>query len=135
MTKSPRQAEPALPPSGVYRLTIRLARPAVIRVGRLGVFRFPAGQYVYCGSAQRNLPARVARHRRKRKPKRWHIDYLTTHPAATVIAVEAVSAGKIGECELAQAARAAGGAVIAAGFGASDCASRPPCTAHLVYWE
>ena len=120
-----------LPEAGVYRLTIRLPRTVPVRVGRLGLCAFPAGRYVYCGSAQRNLPARVARHRRKRKPKRWHIDYLTAHPAARVISVEARPSGKQGECELATEAKAAGGIVLVRGFGASDC--RNGCGAHLIY--
>jgi hypothetical protein len=57
-----------------YQLWIALRRPLDIEVGRLGVCRFPAGVYVYTGSAKRNLEARIARHCRKDKTLRWHID-------------------------------------------------------------
>ena len=50
--------------SGVYRLWIELASPVDVRAGRLGIFRLPAGTYVYVGSARRGLSARLARHRR-----------------------------------------------------------------------
>ena len=122
-----------LPPRGVYLLTIRLARPARIRVGRLGRFDFPAGLYVYAGSAQRNLPARVRRHLRKPpgKPRRWHIDYLLAHPAATVVRVQASQAPKTGECDLIRQAARAGGQCIAPAFGSSDCPG--PCPAHLLH--
>lgn len=121
-----------LPPAGVYRLTIRLSRPVRLRVGRLGTFRLPAGRYVYCGSAQMNLPARVARHLRRRKPLRWHIDYLLTRPAARVTAVEAFAGHRAGECALADEARAAGGVEVVRGFGASDC-RRGGCGTHLLW--
>jgi len=37
---------------GLYELRIRLRRPATITVGALGRVRFPAGWYVYTGSAR-----------------------------------------------------------------------------------
>ena len=90
-----------------------------IRVGRLGVFLFPAGRYVYVGSGRRNLSARIARHRRKRKLLHWHIDYFLRY--AVIVEVERSS---VSECAL--AARV-GGWVVASGFGASDCG----CRTHL----
>ncbi len=106
-----------------YRLRIRLARDAWIRVGALGRFRFPAGDYLYTGSARRNLEARIARHASRDKKPRWHIDYLLLHPAATLVAVERSS---LPECEW---HRTAPGAAIVPGFGASDC--RAGCGSHL----
>jgi Uri superfamily endonuclease len=44
-----------------YQLGIEVRRPVRIGVGRLGQFLFPAGRYVYTGSAKRNLEARIAR--------------------------------------------------------------------------
>lgn len=121
--------ESNLPPAGVYRLTIRLHRPIRLRVGRLGRFDLPAGVYVYCGSAQRNLPARVARHCRKRKPKRWHIDYLTCHRAAEVVKVETRPGARAGECEWTAETIRNGGEAVIPGFGSSDCRR---CAAHLL---
>jgi Uri superfamily endonuclease len=118
-----------LPACGSYRLTIRLSRPARVAAGRLGRLDLPAGVYVYCGSARRNLPARVARHLRRRKAARWHVDYLLAHPAAKVTAVGGW--GGRGECELVAEAIRGGGRAVAHGFGSSDC--RRGCPAHLIF--
>ena len=96
-----------------------------IQVGRLGRFDFPAGLYVYTGSAKKNMQARISRHQRRDKPKRWHIDYLLTLPQAEVIGVERF---KDAECALNQAVD---GPIPAKGFGASDC--KAGCGSHLKY--
>ena len=70
-----------------YQLWIALRRPLDIEVGRLGVCRFPAGVYVYTGSAKRNLEARIARHCRKDKTLRWHIDYLLAEDGVELVCV------------------------------------------------
>lgn len=106
-----------------YRLHIRLSADAAVRVGRLGRFTFPAGHYVYTGSARRNLEARVARHLRRGKRLRWHIDYLLACPAARVERVERLH---MPECD---ANRGVEGSLPAPGFGASDCAAG--CGSHL----
>ena len=118
-----------LPAGGTYRLTIRLARSLRLRAGALDRVTLPAGVYVYCGSARRNLPARVARHLRQPKRKHWHIDYLLAHPAARVVEVRAW-AGR-GECDLVAEAVGRGGRAVVPGFGSSDC--RRGCPAHLIY--
>ncbi|ABI56391.1 GIY-YIG nuclease family protein [Alkalilimnicola ehrlichii MLHE-1] len=108
-----------------YQLYIRLRRPCRIRAGRLPGHRLPAGWYVYTGSARRNLAARVERHLRRDKPRRWHIDWLLTRREARVVHVR-LSARP--EC-LENAA--VGGRVLIPGFGASDC--RAACGSHLRY--
>ncbi|MDZ4211617.1 MAG: hypothetical protein U1C59_07880 [Methylotenera sp.] len=50
-----------------YQLDILLAEPARLSIGKLGVFDFPAGRYVYTGSARCNIEARIARHLRHEK--------------------------------------------------------------------
>lgn len=102
-----------------------LERPTCLAIGRLGVFEFPAGRYVYTGSARRNLEARIARHRRTEKALRWHIDWLLAAPAARIVSVRRSHEP---ECAL---NRKAGGRVLAAGFGASDCSAG--CDSHLRY--
>lgn len=106
-----------------YQLHIHLAQPLRLAIGRLGEFDFPAGGYVYTGSARRNFEARVARHLRREKALRWHIDYLLTAPGVTVTEVARSDSG---ECALNQATA---GMVIVPGFGASDC--RAGCGSHL----
>lgn len=109
----------------VYQLDIVLAADARIAVGRLGEFLFPAGRYVYTGSARRNLDARVRRHLSRDKKLRWHIDYLLAAEQAEVVGVRLFEDG---ECAV---NRVTEGVVVAPGFGASDC--RSSCGSHLKY--
>jgi Uri superfamily endonuclease len=108
-----------------YQLRIDVKTPVRIRVGRLGQFLFPAGRYVYTGSAKRNLEARIARHLRKEKAFRWHIDWLLSAPGVTVATVKR---SRESECILNQKLV---GTVVVPGFGASDCRNR--CGSHLRY--
>lgn len=108
-----------------YQLTIEVARPVRCTVGRLGTYLFPAGRYVYTGSARRGLDARIARHVRRNKTLFWHVDYLL---ATDGVRVTRVVRSRRSECALNRACR---GEVVAAGFGASDC--RAGCAAHLKY--
>ncbi len=111
--------------SKTYQLHIQLCHSVTIKVGALGRFRFPAGDYIYTGSAKRNISARVRRHCRDTKKLHWHIDYLLHSPAASVVKVELSTEP---ECQLNQSTR---GDVPAPGFGASDCHSG--CGSHLKY--
>ena len=108
-----------------YQLTIDVRRRVRVAIGRLGAFEFPAGRYVYTGSARRALEARIARHLRQEKALRWHIDYLLAAPGVRVVSVLRSTRG---ECAL---NRRVGGTIVAPGFGASDC--RAGCGAHLRY--
>ena len=108
-----------------YQLRINVEKPVRIRVGRLGLFLFPAGRYVYTGSAKRNLEARIARHLRKEKALRWHIDWLLS---ASGVKVATVKRSSESECILNQKVV---GIVVVPGFGASDC--RNGCGSHLHY--
>jgi Uri superfamily endonuclease len=108
-----------------YQLHIRLSQPVRLQIGRLGEFDFPAGVYVYTGSAKRNFEARIARHMRRDKALRWHIDYLLNTVEAWVTRVVRTERD---ECTLNQATR---GVVLVPGFGSSDC--RNGCGSHLKY--
>ncbi len=112
--------------SGIYITVFHLPRGRRIRVGKLGQFRFTPGYYLYVGSAQRNLSARLDRHGRRRKPLRWHIDYFSTR--ARMYGAIWISAPRPRECRL---ARKLGRLFTqpAPGFGASDC----NCPSHLFY--
>ncbi|MFB6080682.1 MAG: DUF123 domain-containing protein [Haloferacaceae archaeon] len=114
---------------GTYTLVVDLPAPATIEVGALGARAFPAGAYAYTGSALGSGGfARVDRHRRvatgDHDVRHWHVDYLTGHPDASLVAVHA-EAGADRECEVARALPA--GPVD--GFGASDC----DCRSHLAH--
>jgi Uri superfamily endonuclease len=108
-----------------YQLRIHLSQPLRLQIGRLGEFDFPAGQYIYTGSAKRNYEARIARHLRRNKTLRWHIDYLLNTMEAQITSVLRATRD---ECELNQHSP---GIVLVPGFGASDC--RNGCGSHLKY--
>lgn len=96
-----------------------------VTVGALGRFRFPKGRYLYVGSAKRGMDHRLARHLRREKPARWHVDYLTVDPRFQV--VEAWTLPRAAECAAARKALKKG-RVIVPRMGASDCR----CPAHFL---
>ncbi|GAB4252153.1 MAG: hypothetical protein Kow00109_27790 [Acidobacteriota bacterium] len=106
-----------------YQIWFRLPQELVIRVGALGEQRFPAGLYVYTGSARRGLQARIRRHLRGGAIRRWHIDYLLRSGAAEVVKV---TLSETPECALNQGTS---GEIVVPGFGASDCLNG--CGSHL----
>ncbi len=111
---------------GSYLLIVKLAKRTAIKAGCLPESFFPAGYYVYVGSAMSGLSSRLARHRRKNKKIHWHIDYLTAE-AGHVLPVP-IRSSKRQECEIAGALssiRQAG----QTGFGSSDC----ECVTHLFF--
>ncbi len=111
-----------------YILLLKLDEPAVIGVGRLGRKRFPAGYYAYVGSAVRNRDARLMRHLRTSKKKRWHVDYLREKAE-----IRGIYLCGIEECALNELlAKVPGCEVPVPGFGSSDCAS---CESHLAYFH
>ncbi len=118
----------ALPDAaGAYALVIELASPVAIDRPRRAVLS--AGVYVYAGSARGpgGIRARVARHLRRVKPERWHVDRLTASPDAA-LSVIALPGGE--ECGIVAAlVRHAHATVPVPGFGSSDCRS---CPAHLL---
>ena len=114
-----------MPRESTYQLLIEASHPLRCTIGRIGEFDFPAGRYVYTGSAKRNLEARIARHLRREKVLRWHIDYLLAAPG---VRVAEVVRSRRSECALNRTGR---GRILVPGFGASDC--RAGCGAHLKY--
>ncbi len=106
-----------------YQLLIEIARPLWVNIGRLGKYDFPAGRYIYTGSAKRNFEARVARHLRREKTLRWHIDYLLAAPGVSIAGVRRYVTD---ECAINQTTP---GRMVVRRFGASDC--RMGCGSHL----
>jgi len=114
---------------GTYALLIALGKKTPIAVGRLGLFIFPPGYYVYVGSAQGGLYPRVKRHLKSEKRLRWHIDYLLE--SAQVVEVWYALGGESQECFWCQIAREMPQSETPArGFGSSDCR----CLSHLIYF-
>jgi len=113
---------------GVYQLHLFVPKQARVKVGKLGVFLFPAGRYIYTGSALSGLSRRLSRHQRREKRLYWHIDYLLRY--ARIDRIDALPTKQRLECELnTRASQQPGARVIVKGFGSSDCR----CLAHLVY--
>ncbi len=61
---------------GTYALVLVLDAETAIKVGRLATCLFPAGCYLYAGSALGGLFPRVRRHIQGGKRLHWHVDYL-----------------------------------------------------------
>jgi Uri superfamily endonuclease len=116
---------------GTYMLVLHLPEPHTLTVGKLGQFDFPAGYYLYAGSARGGLLGRVSRHLRADKKLHWHIDYLNSQQGgAEVVDVWWQTGKERLECDFADAARRLQGATLPAhGFGSSDCG----CDTHLVH--
>ena len=115
--------------SGCYQLLIHLPKTRRIRVGRLGIFKFPAGWYIYTGSAMNGVSARLARHLRKRKRLHWHIDYFLKH--TKIVGIKKCLTTKRKECSLNRILiNCEGARVLVKNFGSSDCR----CQTHLVYF-
>lgn len=112
---------------GLYVVWFELDAPVHTLVGTLGEGTFSPGLYAYVGSAQRHRTARIRRHLRKEKPRRWHIDYLL--PSGNPVAVTLCDGEKERECQLVQELVDLLGARRAfPRFGASDCR----CEGHLL---
>ena len=127
---------PSLP--GMYAIFLTLDEAAELLIGRLGRFVFPAGEYIYTGSAHGpgGLQGRLRHHLRPVQCPHWHIDWLRTKAVVSggfyVVQGEEKESGMPLECAWSQALLEA--PQISApvkGFGASDCHSG--CEAHLLY--
>lgn len=108
-----------------YQLYINVKNSVEIKIGKLGSFRFPKGNYIYTGSARKNIDSRITRHRNKSTDKKlhWHIDFLLNNENAKITKVEKSNDA---ECILNQETN---GDVIVDGFGSSDC--KNGCRSHL----
>lgn len=114
---------------GTYALVVSLNKAACLQIGRLGVHDFPAGYYVYAGSALGGLSGRLNRHLKPQKRLHWHIDYLLQH--ASVKAIWYATGPDRIECTWNALIAALPGAQLSVhGFGSSDCR----CSSHLTYF-
>lgn len=114
---------------GTYLLLLRLEEDREIEVGRLGKLFFPWGYYLYVGSARGpgGLRARLARHCRREKQPRWHIDYLRYH--AHLVEIWTIESDEPLECLWARQLGQLSSARPIPRFGSSDCR----CPSHLFH--
>ncbi|MGE5140131.1 MAG: GIY-YIG nuclease family protein [Rudaea sp.] len=117
--------------AGNYGLVLRLARARRIAIGGLGRFLFPAGWYIYVGSAKGpgGLRARVERHWRGTGRTHWHVDYL--RQSARLVSAWYAVERDTRECAWAAALPDLGGRIVVPRFGATDCR----CASHLYLFE
>ena len=119
---------------GTYALILHLAQGQSLQVGKLGAFDFPAGYYLYIGSAfgPGGLARRLGRHialNQANASCHWHIDYLRRR--APIVAVWLSRHQTRHEHDWAAlAGQLAGSSYPAPRFGASDCR----CRAHLFHF-
>ncbi len=103
-----------------------------IRIGALGPVPFAPGLYGYVGSAggrSVTLGHRLARHGRRRKVRRWHIDYLTSARTVTIVKAYWTSEATMTETRL--AIRCAERFSVIPRFGNSDLRGGTP--GHLFF--
>lgn len=115
--------------SGCYQLKVKIKQNISLKIGALGICNFPKGDYVYTGSAMKNLSQRIARHQRKEKKLRWHIDYLLSHSEVELVEVAVFPSEIKEECFYNQKLINKKAEVPVKGFGSSDCKK---CPSHLV---
>ncbi len=117
---------------GSYLLVLLLTQSVPgLQIGRLGRFNFPAGCYLYVGSAfgPGGLRARLAYHlRHDKQHPHWHFDYL--RPYGQLREAWTVAAPQRLECAWCHALVSSPElSVPARGFGARDTG----CRSHLFY--
>ena len=119
-------------PPGTYALVYSLPAATTMTVGALGAAEFPAGAYVYVGSAfgSHGL-GRVDRHRRVAEGSHtvthWHLDYFGGHDSTSLVDVVAAPRADV-ECRLATELRdrTSASQTVGAGFGAGAEAGASP---------
>jgi Uri superfamily endonuclease len=123
--------------TGTYALHLSLSHPQWAKIGKLGEFNFPPGDYLYIGSAlgPGGLQARLSHHLRGESRHHWHIDWLRA--ITDVVGFYYLTSSLQNECLWSQALMDYPGASVPAPrFGASDCRnSGKLCSAHLVRFE
>jgi len=116
--------------AGTYALVIDLGADLSLPIGKLGVRSFPAGYYVYVGSALSGLSGRLRHHLGSAKKSHWHIDYLLEN--ATIGQIWCVLGKDRLECKWNDILQGLPGATPSTpSFGASDCR----CLSHLTYFQ
>jgi Uri superfamily endonuclease len=108
---------------GAYLLIMEAPEDVSIMIGKLGLYYFKKGYYVYVGSALVGLDRRIQRHLRHSKKVHWHIDYFL--PFAKIVRIFYKTNTQKEECCIAKAFEKEFSNI--PGFGCSDCS----CSSHL----
>jgi Uri superfamily endonuclease len=102
-----------------------LNEDVTLTIGALGRMKFNKGYYLYTGRAKRGLRSRVGRHLRKKKKRRWHIDYFLTR--GRIIKIFYYH-GRLDECIINYEVLKRVKGQVVKNFGSSDCR----CRGHLI---
>ena len=118
---------------GTYTVILSWGGRPVVRIGKLGRFRLLEGCYLYTGSAlgvgALSLQGRIARHKRRSKTLRWHVDYLTSNKNCRFAGAFYVVSNRRLECKINRLISLRLHAVpTVPKFGSSDC----NCPSHLL---
>lgn len=116
---------------GTYVLLFELRSLIRLSVGKLGIFRFPAGWYAYTGSAlgPGGLPARIRHHLGITTRPHWHMDYL--RPRGSIREIWYGQGRCYDEHRWAACLQSMPRSItVVPGFGSSDCR----CGTHLVHF-
>ncbi len=127
-----RGSETCLPSEpGSYLLLLHIPDGLILAGGRYAGARLPSGWTLYAGSAKGpgGLRARVSRHLRQDKSRRWHADWITPEARSAF----AMCFMDRGECDIVGALSSAGTFVFPVpGLGSSDCRT---CVSHVLCWN
>ncbi len=110
---------------GAYLLLVELRDVTSVRLSNKRSVSLMPGRYIYAGSANGpgGLKARVSRHMRRAKRRRWHIDQLTE--TSNVLGAWIFPNGM--ECDLVDLNSTLPLPIV--GFGSTDCKR---CRSHLL---
>ena len=115
---------------------MHLLRDSRIEIGKKGRLDFPAGFYVYTGSAMNGIWQRLRRicPCGRGTSLHWHIDYFIRFPLVQVLEIYGVPEIYKNECVYNQRILQVPGAEIRVpDIGNSDCTSG--CSSHLIYFS
>ncbi|MCP4176176.1 MAG: GIY-YIG nuclease family protein [bacterium] len=116
---------------GTYAILLKNKLSKNIRVGKLGIYIFKPGYYVYLGSAlgPGGLHGRLNRHIRRDKKKHWHIDYIRSRMKLLEVwyAVQEENSECLWASKLKLLSKNSKDII---NFGSSDC----KCKSHLIFF-
>jgi Uri superfamily endonuclease len=122
--------------NGTYTLILHCKKPFRVKIGSLGYANVGRGYCLYTGSAlgrgSVSLEGRLKRHFRASKKRRWHVDYLTSHPLCDADSAVCLKCAIHLECKINRAIlQRLGAQPLLPHAGSSDC----NCEAHLLKVE
>ncbi|MCM8771540.1 MAG: DNA/RNA nuclease SfsA [Candidatus Omnitrophica bacterium] len=113
---------------GNYLILGKLNNDIYLKIGYLENLFFKKGYYIYVGSAMNSLTARIKRHLKINKIKKWHIDYFI--PYLNDLKSISIRSSENLECLVSNELEKISNGIIK-NFGSTDC----KCKSHLYFFE